>query len=199
MKRSDANRLVALAKRCFASHGWALPPDPQWDICDFGLGDVWSKGLLLVNLADEPEYCEKLMYQRRGMVCLAHTHIKKKEDIICRWGRLQITVWNGRPREGDTRYAMRDGDRHNPDFQLSVNGRLRDVKNGEKLVLNAGERVTLTPGIFHSFEPLSEEVIIGEVSTANDDVNDNVFADEGIGRFPFIEEDEAPAVRLISD
>jgi D-lyxose ketol-isomerase len=37
------------------------------------------------------------------------------------------------------------------------------------------------------------------VSTANDDLHDNFFADERIGRFPGIEEDEPPLVRLVSD
>ncbi len=66
-------------------------------------------------------------------------------------------------------------------------------------MLNAGERVTITPGIVHSFRPGSDEVIIGEVSTANDDLNDNLFADSRIGRFAMIDEDEAPLVRLVSD
>ena len=41
-------------------------------------------------------------------------------------------------------------------------------------------------------------MLIGEVSTVNDDVTDNVFA-EPIGRFATIEEDEAPLHLLVSD
>ncbi|MBI5706696.1 MAG: D-lyxose/D-mannose family sugar isomerase [Armatimonadetes bacterium] len=188
MKRSDINLLARQARACFEAHGWALPPQPRWDVCDFGMGDVWSKGLLLINLAEEPEYCEKLMYQRRGMVCLAHTHKVKKEDIICRWGELAITVWPGHPRES-----------HSGDFSVNVNAQPRTCRPGERIVLEAGERVTLVPGIYHAFEPASDEVIIGEVSTANDDLNDNFFADEGVGRFPTIEEDEPAEVRLLSE
>ena len=55
------------------------------------------------------------------------------------------------------------------------------------------------PGIWHSFWPASGECIIGEVSTANDDVGDNFFLDPGVGRFPGIEEDEPAVVRLIRD
>jgi D-lyxose ketol-isomerase len=73
------------------------------------------------------------------------------------------------------------------------------LHTGETLVLAAGSRVTLAPGVWHAFWAAGSESIIGEVSTANDDVNDNVFLDPNVGRFPGIEEDEPAAVRLISD
>ena len=60
MKRSIINTLVRSAKTCFVAHGWTLPPSPRWDVTDFGLGDWQQFGLVLVNLAEEPEYCEKL-------------------------------------------------------------------------------------------------------------------------------------------
>ena len=65
--------------------------------------------------------------------------------------------------------------------------------------MSSGERVTLVPGVYHEFYPLSEECIIGEVSTANDDLHDNYFINEDIGRFSKIIEDEPPIVKLISD
>ena len=52
--------------------------------------------------------------------------------------------------------------------------------------LSDGERLTLG------------DVLIGEVSTVNDDLTDNVFR-EPIGRFAEIEEDEAPWHLLVSD
>ncbi len=54
----------------------------------------------------------------------------------------------------------------------------------------AGSRVTIVPGVWHSFVAASGECIIGEVSTANDDIGDNFFLDSRVGRFPEIEEDE---------
>ena len=65
MKRSEINSLIQSAARCFGKHGWALPPNARWDVTDFGLGDWRRFGLVLVNLADEPEYCEKLMYAQK--------------------------------------------------------------------------------------------------------------------------------------
>ena len=58
MKRSEINALIREASDAFAEGGWILPPDPRWDLTDFGLGDVREHGLVLINLAEEPEYCE---------------------------------------------------------------------------------------------------------------------------------------------
>lgn len=188
MKRSDINSLIRAAEACFQAGGWALPPRPRWDVTDFGLGNWKRFGLVLVNLAEEPEYCEKLMYARRGMVTPAHCHRQKKEDIICRRGRLAVIVWAGVPAaSGDTAFAV------------PVNHEPLMVKSGDVITLEAGSRVTLVPGVFHEFYPLTDECIIGEVSTANDDANDNIFANRDIGRYPGVEEDEPPVVRLVSD
>ena len=97
MKRSEINSLLRSASECYRAHGWALPPNPRWDTTDFGLGYWRRYGLVLVNLADEPEYCEKLMYAQKGMTTPAHAHAKKKEDIICRWGKLAVQVWANKP------------------------------------------------------------------------------------------------------
>lgn len=187
MKRSEINALVRDASACFERAGWALPPNPRWDVTDFGLGDWRTAGLVLVNLAEEPEYCEKLMYARRGMATPAHCHAAKKEDIVCRRGRLAITVWPGIPTESAGR------------FELRICGAPRLVGTGETVVLAAGERVTLVPGVYHEFVPESEECVIGEVSTANDDLHDNFFVNPRVGRFAEVEEDEPALVRLVSD
>jgi D-lyxose ketol-isomerase len=181
VKRSEIDALVDYASACFSAHGWALPPEPRWDVTDFGLGDWRRNGLVLVNLAEEREYCEKLMYARAGMTTPVHCHARKKEDIICRWGSLAIRAWRGKP-----------VDAPRPEFALRIDGKPRMVVPGATLVLPAGSRVTLEPGTFHCFVPASAECILGEVSTANDDTNDNLFADPEVGRFPGIDED-APA------
>jgi len=189
MKRSQINQAIKDATTCFQAAQWALPPVPRWDVTDCGLGRFEQVGLVLVNLAEEPEYCEKLMYSKFRQVTPLHTHKKKKEDIICRHGRLAIEVWKGHP-ERTTKGKI---------FQISRNGKKVEVRSGEPLMLEAGERVTIVPGIYHAFWPESPEAIIGEVSTANDDAHDNFFVDTGIGRFPEIEEDEPATVRLINE
>ncbi|MDA0990529.1 MAG: D-lyxose/D-mannose family sugar isomerase [Verrucomicrobia bacterium] len=182
MKRSEINAVIHEAADAFARHGWALPPTPRWDVTDFGLGDFARCGLVLINLAEHPEYCEKIMYARNGQITPRHYHAVKKEDIICRFGRLVIDLGGGAE-----------------EVILAVNGAARTLPTREPLVLTAGERVTLTPGIQHAFWPESAYAIIGEVSTANDDRNDNFFADPRVGRYSEIEEDEPASVHLIGE
>ena len=188
MRRSDINSLLRSAQSCFTAHEWSLPPRPRWDVTDFGLGDWRKFGLVLVNLAEEQEYCEKLMYAQKGMTTPAHCHGKKKEDIICRWGRLAIQVWAGVPAES--------GDRA---FTMPVDHEAVTVRSGQIVEPPARSRVTLVPGIFHASYPVGDECIIGEVSTANDDAVINFFVDPEVGRFSGIEEDEPPEIRLLSE
>ncbi|MFI5356196.1 MAG: D-lyxose/D-mannose family sugar isomerase [Opitutales bacterium] len=190
MKRSEINAAWRAAHACFTRHHWAMPPQPRWDITDFGLGNFPRSGLTIVNLATEPEYCEKLMYGRRGQVTPCHTHAKKKEDIICRSGELTLKLWPGQPAPG-AKLA--------PEFAVPIDGQPVKVRTGEPVVLRPGSRVTLVPGIWHEFFPTSDECIIGEVSTANDDLHDNFFVNPDIGRFPGIEEDVPAEVRLVSE
>lgn len=188
MRRSDINQLIRSAQRCYREHGWALPPKPRWDVTDFGLGSWREFGLVLVNLAEEPEYCEKLMYAQRHMRTPAHCHRGKKEDIICRWGELAVQVWSGPP-----------GHAGRQNVTLPLNHEPIDVPSGTVIELEAGSRVTLVPGVYHEFYPVSAECIIGEVSTSNDDLHDNFFVNPDIGRYPGIEEDEEPVARLVSE
>jgi D-lyxose ketol-isomerase len=189
MKRSQINEIYHEAVACFERHGWALPPQPRWDITDFGLGNFEHFGLVLINLAEEPEYCEKLMYARARQTTPLHTHKRKKEDIICRHGSLVLELWSGHPEKTE----------RGAGFSVRINGSLRTCYSGETLTLQAGERITLTPGIYHAFWAGGADCIIGEVSTANDDANDNFFVNPDIGRFPEVEEDEPARIRLLSD
>lgn len=189
MKRSQINSIYVEAKACFEKHGWALPPKPRWDITDFGLGDFEHFGLVLINLAEEREYCEKLMYARQGQTTPLHTHKQKKEDIICRHGDLCLELWGAAPEKTEKGSA----------FSIQVNGEKKSWRSGECMTLHAGERITMTQGIYHAFWPAGADCIVGEVSTANDDSNDNYFVNSEVGRFPEIIEDEPALLRLISE
>ncbi len=191
MKRSEINQVYRQARACFQKNGWVLPPNPQWDITDFGLGDFTLHGLTLINLASEPEYCEKLMYARRDQRTPCHTHAKKKEDIICRAGSLTLWLWARKPADET---AVSD----EPVF-VSINGVPTQLVSARPYLLDAGHRITLVPGVWHAFSPSSDECIIGEVSTANDDLHDNFFINPDIGRFPGIEEDEPSQIHLLSE
>ena len=189
MKRSEINGVIKEATTFFEANGWALPPQPKWDVTDFGLGDFKGCGLVLVNLTEETEYCEKLMYATKGQVTPNHTHQKKKEDIICRTGVLLVQLWKNDPLKDDSPAQIR----------LKVNGVYTEIASGEALSLQAGERVTIEAGVWHAFWPESEACIIGEVSTANDDLNDNFFSNDQVGRFSQIDENEPALIKLLSD
>jgi len=192
MKRSEVNSAVNMAKNHFEKHNWNLPPSPRWDVTDFGLGEFDRFGLVLVNLTEEQEYCEKIMFAKKGQTTPAHAHKVKKEDIICREGTLCIQCWKDY-------YANGNGNGKSLTFELKLNGEYKTFKNGETVELKPGERLTITQHIYHEFYPSSDYCIIGEVSTANDDENDNYFINPMIGRFSEILEDEQPAVKLVSD
>ena len=182
MKRSEINQAIREASAAFERHHWFLPPNPRWDVTDFGLGDFAKAGLTSVNLAEQPEYCEKIMYVRKNQVTPDHYHGKKKEDIICRIGKLAIQLFS-------------DED----SVKLQVNGAYRDLPVDRLLILEAGERITLTQGIRHAFWAESEYAIVGEVSTTNDDEGDNYFNDPRVGRFSEIIEDEPAVAKLVSE
>ena len=121
---------------------------------------------------------------RDGQTAPRHFHWKKSEDIINRGGgTLCIGVYNGAP----------DGSLEQTEVLVNSDGRSYYVKPGTKILLQAGQSITLWPYQYHDFSVVagSGTVLIGEVSQCNDDTTDNRFY-ENIGRFPKIEEDEKP-------
>ena len=85
-------------------------------------------------------------------------------------------------------------------FEVSIDGVKRTCSPGEVVVLHPGESITLYQGQYHSFygEPGTGKVLVGEVSSVNDDHADNRFY-EKVGRFPDIEEDAPISYLLTSD
>ena len=88
-------------------------------------------------------------------------------------------------------------DRHTP-VTVLCDGMERTLPAGGHLKLDPGESVTLFPTTWHAFWGEGSDVLIGEVSTVNDDLTDNIF-EMKIGRFSEIEEDEPPLHLLVSD
>ena len=222
MKRSRINDIIAQSDDMMRSFGFVLPPwaywTPDefkarageaaaviearngWDITDYGAGDFDKMGLFLFTLrngrlADLQRgggmcYAEKLLISKQDQLSPMHTHVIKAEDIINRGGATLVVELFGS-----------DADGH---FDETVGGTVwcdglqRDYGPGEKLRLAPGESVTLMPGDWHAFWGEGGDVLIGEVSTVNDDETDNIFR-EPIGRFANIQEDAAPTHLLVSD
>ncbi|MDZ4134522.1 MAG: D-lyxose/D-mannose family sugar isomerase [Paracoccaceae bacterium] len=221
MKRSRINQIMQAGDEMIRAHGFALPPFAYWtpdqfraqaasgrvasarmgwDITDYGQGRFDELGLFLFtlrngDLADLQRgggmcYAEKLLISKQDQLSPSHTHVIKAEDIINRGGATLVIELFG----SDDRGAFVE-DRGGI---VRCDGMPRVFAPGEKLRLAPGESVTLMPGDWHAFWAEGGDVLIGEVSTVNDDVTDNVFR-EPIGRFATIEEDEAPLHLLVSD
>ena len=171
-----------------------------WDITDYGAGDFDRMGLFLFTLrngrlADLQRgigmcYAEKLLISREGQLSPMHTLVIKAEDIINRGGATLVIELFGSDDKGG--FA--------PDrvVEVTCDGISRHLGPGGKLRLAPGESVTLMPGDWHTFWAEGGDVLIGEVSTVNDDLTDNIFRDP-IGRFAKIEEDAPPDHLLVSD
>ena len=219
MKRSEINNIIRDAEGFFKQQSFYLPPwaywlpdewkgkyklcneiiDHQlgWDITDFGSGNYYDSGLLLFTIRngsikkDQKKYCEKIMIVRERQIVPMHFHWSKTEDIINRGGgNLVIELY----------FADENNKISDKEIYASVDGISRKFKPGHKLILTPGESITLTPYLVHRFfgETETGNILVGEVSSVNDDKTDNCFIDI-IGRFPTIEEDEKPLHLLISD
>jgi D-lyxose ketol-isomerase len=168
-----------------------------WDITDFGSGDFARVGLINFNPRngvfgrEGKPYCEKIIVVHEEQVTPLHTHIHKREDIINRGGgNLVIQLQNGDSRGKLEASAV----------SVKIDALTVTVPAGGKVVLRPGESIYLVPGTYHAFwgEAGRGPVLVGEVSTVNDDRTDNVFIDSN-PRFPALEEDEAPVHLLVND
>lgn len=163
-----------------------------WDITDFGLGKFNEVGFSLITLRNgnvknnlyKKPYAEKLLYIREGQTAPMHFHWSKMEDIINKGGGdVFIKVYNADEEEGLS----------NEPVTIHCDGKEQVVPAGTQVLLRPGDSITIPPYMYHNFR-LKEgtgPVLLGEVSMCNDDNTDNRFY-EAIGRFPEVEEDEAP-------
>ena len=171
-----------------------------WDITDYGSGDFLRKGLIHFTIRNgNPKtyrsggkpYCEKVMIVQEGQNVYLHHHNQKIEDIINRGGgTLIVEVYN----------VSENDELDDSDVTVSIDGELKTFKAGIKIELEPGESITLTPKHYHKFWAKSGfgDVLIGEVSSVNDDYKDNKFL-VSTKRFSDIEEDEEPLYLLSED
>jgi len=83
---------------------------------------------------------------------------------------------------------------------VSLDGVKRTFEAGAVVEIGRGESITMPPRLYHSFwgKAGTGTVLIGEVSSVNDDTVDNKFV-EHVVRFDAIEEDEPPLHLLYQD
>ncbi|SFQ20431.1 hypothetical protein SAMN05421853_102420 [Roseivivax halotolerans] len=222
MKRSRVNDIMEEADATMRRFGFVLPPfaywTPEefrtrasnarhvidarcgWDITDFGAGRFDELGLFLFTLRNGKLsdleagrgmcYAEKLLISKKDQLSPMHTHFLKAEDIINRGGATLCVELFGSDDAG--------GCAEDRGGTVMCDGVAVEYGPGEILRLAPGESVTLRPGDWHAFWGDGGDVLIGEVSTVNDDETDNIYR-EPLGRFSDIEEDAAPRHLLVSD
>lgn len=219
MKRSQINAIIGDAAAFARAHNFFLPPFAHWnlddwrnqaadlspfitrrlgwDITDFGLGDFATCGLVLFTIrngdparrAESPVYAEKLLVTGVDQVTPLHFHWSKMEDIINRGGgSLVVQLYNATP----------EGGLDEAPVEVYMDGFTRWVKAGGSVVLYPGDSITLVPGVYHAFWGEGRPVLVGEVSSVNDDATDNRFFDP-VGRFPEVDEDVLPQRLLVND
>jgi D-lyxose ketol-isomerase len=221
MKRSELNKIMKEAIAFIGKHGYVLPPfvlwSPKewnekghqydeirdnmlgWDITDFGSGDYKRIGLLLITVRNgnvenskySKPYAEKIMIVQENQVTPMHFHWAKMEDIINRGGgNLMIQVYNS---TADDKLA-------DTPVTVTVDGCKSQVAAGTILKLTPGQSISVQQRMYHAFwgEESRGTVLVGEVSKVNDDKADNRFL-EPAGRFPNIEENEAPLHLLCNE
>jgi hypothetical protein len=211
MKRSEIQQAIAWAKGFLWENNFALPMFADWtldewrirraeaetiirtmrgwDVTTFGHDDFSRMGAVLFTIRNGlPDgsrgcpYAEKLILMREGQVLPNHFHRQKTEDIINRGGgTLLIRVFNSLPDGGVDRAG---------DVRILTDGMEYTVPAGTDVAITRGNSMTIYPGLYHLFtpEPGSGDLIVGEVSSINDDRTDNYF-EAGRPRFIPVEED----------
>ena len=221
MKRSEINGIMKRAIDFCDKMNFKLPPfvywTPEdwetkghefdeirdnmlgWDITDFGSGDYSKVGLLMITLRNGnfhdkkyiKPYAEKLLIVEEEQITPYHFHWSKMEDIINRGGgNLMIKVYG----------STKDKELSMEPVMISKDGLNRKVEAGTVVKVCPGESLAIPAGQYHKFwgEKGTGTILVGEVSKVNDDHVDNRFLDAA-GRFPEIEEDEAPLHLLYNE
>ena len=191
MRRSEINRIIQEGMAFFDRMHFALPPFARfrqedwearradcrelfdlglgWDVTGFGLGEFERFGLLLFTLRNgragsqeyPKPYAEKIMMVRENQVTLRHFHWRKREDIINRGGgNLVLELFRADPAAS----KLAGGP-----FEIRVDGMVRRMRSGERLVLTPGERVCVEGIHAHRFcwEPGAVKLLVGEEAAGN--------------------------------
>ena len=214
MKRSEINNAIKWSEKLLAEYRIKLPEFGYWsadewkknaenigmirktmlgwDITDYGTGDFDRIGSILFTIRNGDQndstigtpYAEKLILVKDGQRLPTHFHYSKTEDIINRGGGiLELKLYNAKQD-----LSVDD----ESDVTVYFDGIKKVVKAGVPIDVEPGGSVTLTPYMYHNFGAKrgAGDLVVGEVSSVNDDNIDNHFA-EPVSRFAAIEEDEA--------
>jgi len=164
-----------------------------WDVTDFGSGKFDECGAVLFTIRNGDvnnksigtPYAEKLiilLHENEQKIPM-HCHRMKTEDIINRGGgTLCVQLYASDPDGNIDKTA---------NIEFFMDGIKFNCNAGKVIEIDKGNSITITPGLYHAFwaKKGGGDLLVGEVSSVNDDNTDNVFA-QPTGRFAVIEEDE---------
>ena len=194
MKRSAVNQAIAWAKDYLHKNNIHLPEYAYWPLetwkANAGKLDTVRNGSIDDKSVGVP-FCEKYIVMRDGQRLTNHYHVAKTEDIINRAGGvLRLYLWKVDPATG----KMTD-----EDVDVYMDGVLHTFKAGEEVLVEPGNSISLTPYIAHIFGPKpGSDLVVGEVSSINDDNTDNYFLEECL-RYTTIEDDEPMTCPLCNE
>jgi len=224
MKRSEINSAIRYAIQTLENNNLRLPAFAYWnmsqwkqkideldnikaiglgwDVTDFGEGDFNRVGAVLftvrngslANKSHGTPYAEKIILQRHEteQEIPLHFHRVKTEDIINRGGGiLMLELFNS--------HADDSLDTNSP-ITVKMDGFAHIFPAGAIVEVEKGCSITLQPGLYHRFwaKKGAGDLVVGEISSINDDNTDNVFFRE-LTRFSDIEEDEATFIPLCGE
>lgn len=184
-----------------------------WKVIDFGKGDFANCGLVLlvvsspiVDNAGEPlrqslqdgnriypvpGFSRKFLFVQRGQVEPNHYHVAKaRKDVTVLAGTVRFQLF----------WANESHEMTAQEVSVQVDGLWQQVEAGGQVVLQPGQTITLPSYLSHVIDASTSEidVILLEVSTANNDNNDNYFPDF-TPTASAIEEDEAAVFYLLDE
>lgn len=221
MKRSEIQAAIQWARQLLDKTGFALPMFADWslqdwkdhraeadtiiktmrgwDVTTFGHDDFNQIGAVLFTIRNGLldgsagcPYAEKLIMMKEGQVLPNHYHASKTEDIINRGGGvLVIKVYNSLPDGSVDRVG---------DVPILMDGIASTVPAGTEVEITRGNSMTIYPGLYHLFTAKRGcgDLVVGEVSSINDDRTDNYFEDTR-PRFVPVEEDVPVEIPLCNE
>ena len=148
------------------------------EIAEFGLGEFYKTGLVLITYVNTEKCCAKELILFPTQTCPEHRHPSvggvdgKEETFRCRWGTVYLYV------EGEPEV--------NPKCS-APKGREKSYTVWHEIILNPGEQYTLYPNTLHWFQAGSQGAIVSEFSTKSRDESD-IFTDKEIVRIPDFKE-----------
>lgn len=162
-----------------------------WKVVDFGLGDFNNCGLVLLVVCNslfdksgEPishshqignrtypasSFSRKFLFVHSGQTEPHHFHRQK--------ARKEVTILAGGPVRFELAWAASDRTLSDRDVDVQVDGIWHNLPAHGSVTLNAGETITLPGELSHIIEvsTTSQDAILLETSTANNDGKDNIF------------------------